>query len=371
MENNEKHYNRSIYTALRIGFIALLLVWSFEIIKPFVLPVLWGIIIAVAIYPLFTKLSSILGGRKKLASVIITVTALLILIIPSILFVDSSISGMQHIANQMQMGQLNIPSPSETVADWPIIGQKTYDIWLLASGNIEDLLVKFAPQLQEFAPKLLSLASSFGTTILLFFISIIIAGALLSKADVGEKAAQSIFNTLIGKQGVGFVKLSVSIIRSVVQGVLGVAVIQSFLAGIGIWAIGIPAPGLWALAIMLLAIMQLPAFIIIGPLIIYVFSYADTTPAVIFLVWGLIVGLIDNFLKPLLLGRGVDVPMLAILLGAIGGMMMSGIIGLFVGAVVLALSYKIFQALLVDDALELDEKKLTNSSKIDNIENLK
>jgi predicted PurR-regulated permease PerM len=144
----------------------------------------------------------------------------------------------------------------------------------------------------------------------------------------------------------------------VVQGVLGVAIIQSILGGVGIWAIGIPAAGLWALIILLLAIMQLPPLLIMGPLAIYAFSFADTTPAIIFLVWSIIVSASDAFLKPIFLGRGVDVPMLVILLGAIGGMILSGIIGLFVGAVVLALSYKVFQALLVDDVLDEDANEL-------------
>ena len=361
MNNTEDYFNRNIYSALRIGFIALLLVWSFQIIKPFIMPVLWGIIIAVAVYPLFIKLSKMLGNRTKFASILITLIALAILIVPSVLFIESTIIGIQNIASKMQDGTLSIHTPDKSVADWPIIGNKIYDIWLLGSQNIESLITKFSPQLQEFAPKLLSMASSFGSTILLFVISIIISGALLTKADSAEKAAKSIFNTLIGSKGKGFVELSVSIIRSVVQGVLGVAVIQSVMAGVGVWAIGIPAPGLWALIILFLAILQLPPLLILGPLAIYVFSFADTTPAVIFLIWSIIVSASDAFLKPILLGRGVDVPMLAILLGAIGGMMMSGIIGLFVGSVVLALSYKVFQALLVDDVLEADIEKPTES----------
>ena len=358
MENNEAFYKRSIYTALRIGFIALLFVWSFEIIKPFLLPVLWGIIIAVAIYPLFKKLSKLLGNRNKLSSIIITIIALSILIVPSIFFVDSTIDGVQDIASQMSTGEILIPIPSEAIANWPVIGKPLYDIWYLASTNIEGLVVKFAPQLKEFAPGLLSIASSLGTTILMFVISIIIAGALLIKADSSEKAAKSIFQTLIGKQGENFVELSTSIIRSVVQGVLGVAAIQSLLGGIGIWAIGIPVPGLWALIILFVAILQLPVFFIMAPLAIYVFTITDTTPAVIFLIWSIIVSASDAVLKPIFLGRGIDIPMLAILLGAIGGMIMSGIIGLFVGAVVLALSYKVFQALLVNDALDKTEEDI-------------
>lgn len=358
MQNNEEFYNRSIYTALRIGFIAVLLVWSFEIIKPFILPVIWGIIIAVAIFPLFEKIAFLIGNRKKTAATLITLIALTLLIVPSIFFVESTIEGMKNFAAQMESGSLTIPPPTESVSDWPVIGKPVYDIWLLSSSNLEAVIIKFGPQLKEFAPKLLSAATGLGSTLLLFIISIIIAGALLPKAEVSEKAAKSIFTTLIGKQGESFVGLSVVTIRSVVQGVLGVAIIQSILGGVGIWAIGIPAAGLWALIILLLAILQLPPLLIMGPLAIYVFSTADTTPAIIFLIWSIVVSASDAFLKPIFLGRGVDVPMLVILLGAIGGMILSGIIGLFVGAVVLALSYKVFQALLVDDALEKDKNEL-------------
>jgi predicted PurR-regulated permease PerM len=237
----------------------------------------------------------------------------------------------------------------------------------MASNSLEGFITKFSAELMAFAPKLLSFATGFSSTILLFVISIIIAGILLPQAEASEKAAHSIFNTLIGEKSKGFVHLSVLIIRSVVQGVLGVAFIQSLMGGIGIWAIGIPAAGLWALIILFIAILQLPPLIVLGPLVVYVFSYADTTPAILFLVWSIIVSSSDAFLKPLLLGRGVDVPMLAILLGAIGGMMMSGIIGLFVGAVVLALSYKIFQALLVDDILDKESDDGVIDTKNENI----
>ena len=357
MENNESYYNRVIYSALRIGFITLILVWSFEIIKPFILPILWGIIISVAIYPLFKRLSKLLGNRDKLASIIITTIALSFLVIPSIFFVDSTIDGVQYIANQMGDGSINIPTAPKTVSSWPIIGKPLFDVWHMASTNLEALIIKFAPQLKEIAPGLLSIASSLGTTILLFIISIIIAGALLTKADKSEKAAKAIFKTLIGKQGESFVELSASIIRSVVQGVLGVAAIQSLAGALGIFAIGIPIPGLWALLILFVAIMQLPVLLIMGPLAIYVFTITDTTYAIMFLIWSIIVSAADAFLKPIFLGRGIDIPMLAILLGAIGGMLMSGIIGLFVGAVVLALTYKIFQSLFIDNALDINDEK--------------
>ena len=352
MENQEKHYTLAINTTLRIGFILLLLVWSFEIVKPFIMPVLWGIIISVSIFPLYSKLLRLVGNRKKIATMIITISLLAIVLVPSFLFVDSAVSGIQGLSSKMEKGTLTIPPPNEKVQEWPVVGDAIYDTWALSNTNLRSSIEKFTPQIKEFAPKLLSSAAGFGSTILLFIISIIIAGALLPTAKASEKAAKSIFNTLLGTHGEGFVELSIATIRSVVQGVLGVAIIQSVAGGLGIMLIGIPAAGLWALVILLLAIMQLPPLLILLPLAIYGFNIADTTPAVIFLIWSILVSASDAFLKPILLGRGVDVPMLAILLGAIGGMMMSGIIGLFVGAVVLSITYKVFKSILVDDILE-------------------
>jgi len=347
MENDEAFYNRAIYTTLRIGFIALLLVWSLDIIKPFILPVIWGIIIAVAIYPFFQRVLALVGNRRKTAAALTTIIALAVLIVPSIVFIDSAVSGMKNLSAKMESGSLSIPPPPESVSEWPVVGESVYDVWMLSSSNVEKAIIKFTPQLKKFAPTVLSAASGVVISLLLFIVSILIAGGLLTTDKASEKVVKTIFTNLIGKQGENFVELSVTTIRNVVQGVVGVAVIQGILGGIGIWFIGIPAAGLWALIIMLLAILQLPPLLVLGPLVIYAFTITGTTPAIIFLIWSILVSASDALLKPMFLGRGADVPMLAILLGAIGGMLLYGIIGLFVGAVILTLSYKVFRELLL------------------------
>ena len=354
MQNDEAYYTRAIYTALRIGFVVILLYWSFLIIKPFIMLVLWGIIISVALYPLFKKLAGKLGGREKLSATIITLVLLTILIVPSVFLINSTVESLGNVAHEMEAGTFQIPPPEQKVADWPVVGKPIYETWRLFSTNLTAAIEKFSPQIKKSAPKVLGMAANLGTTVLLFIFSIIIAGVLFTQHKGADRAARSIFNTLIGKQSENFVELSAKIIRSVVQGILGIAIIQSLLSAIGMLAIGIPAAGLWALIVLFLAIVQLPPILILLPIAIYSFTIADTTPAVIFTIYAIIVSMSDAFLKPLLLGRGVDVPMLAVLLGAIGGMILSGIIGLFVGAVVLAITYKVFQALLVEDVLEKD-----------------
>ena len=136
--------------------------------------------------------------------------------------------------------------------------------------------------------------------------------------------------------------LAVATVRSVLKGVIGVAVIQAVLVGIGFAVMGIPGTPVWTALVLFLAIAQLPALLVVLPIIAYAFSAYDTTPAVIFTVWSLLAGASDNILKPMLMGRGVDIPMPVILIGAIGGMIAAGIMGLFAGAVILSILYKLF-----------------------------
>jgi predicted PurR-regulated permease PerM len=179
-----------------------------------------------------------------------------------------------------------------------------------------------------------------------FVISIVIAGVLLANGARAADASREIATRLAGERGAPLTELARATVQSVTRGILGVAAIQSLLAGMGLLAVGVPAAGLWALLVLLLAVIQLPPLLVLGPIIVYVFWTSSTLVAVAFAVWTLLVGTIDNFLKPLLMGRGVDVPMLVVFLGAIGGFMLDGIIGLFVGAVVLALGYSLFTAWL-------------------------
>jgi len=337
---------RALEAAIQIGLVALLIGWCYLIIKAFINPVLWGLIMAVGIYPFYKKVTAALGGREKLTAVLITLMALALLIIPTVLLTESTVSGIQALSKDLEAGTLTIPPPSEKVATWPVIGEPLDDLWRLASVNIDAAIAKIAPQLKAYAPKVLSVVAGLGSGFLQFFISIIIAGAFLSKAESGKQATNTIFTRLTRGRGEAFTTLVVATIRSVVQGVLGIAIIQSILAGIGFIAVGVPGAGLWALLVLFLAVIQLPPLLIIGPIIFYVFSTTETTPAVIFMIWGILVSLSDAFLKPLLLGRGVEVPVLVILLGAIGGMMFSGIIGLFLGAVILSIGYKVLQAWL-------------------------
>ncbi len=290
-----------------------------------------------------------LGNRDKLAATLLTLLALVFLIIPTALLTDSTVGGIQTLAKKFEEGKLAIPLPPENVVTWPVIGKPLNDIWRLTSENIGAAVKMIEPQLKKYGPKILSMVAGLGLALIQFLISLIIAAVLLANAESCKRTAHAIFRRLAGGQGEEFANISAATIRSVVQGVLGVAIIQSVLAGIGLIAVDVPGAGIWALMVLFLAVIQLPPLLVLGPIIVYVFSTSATTPAVIFMIWSIVVSVSDSFLKPLFLGRGMDVPMFVILLGAIGGMMMSGLIGLFVGSVVLSLGYKVFQAWLMDD----------------------
>ena len=341
--DDKAFHARTIEAAIRISLLALLVVWCFNIVKPFIQPVLWAAIFAVALYPLFLKFQSMLGGREKMTATLMTLLALAVLIIPSIMLSESLIESSKTLTEEIKAGTLTIPPPSEKVKDWPLIGKKLDKAWSLASTNLGEALQKFRPQLEAGGKKLLSVAAGVGVGVLQFVISIIIAGALFVSARSGGKSIETIAGRILGeKGGRDFVGISCATIRSVAQGVLGIALIQSILAGIGLAVMGVPFAGLWALLVLLVAVAQLPPWLVLGPIIVYVFSVAATVPAIIFMIWSLVVSFLDMVLKPLLLGRGLDTPMLVILLGAIGGMIYSGIIGLFIGAVVLAVAYELF-----------------------------
>ena len=337
---------RAVEASIRIAVLGLLFVWCFQILLPFVVPIVWGIIIAVSLYPSQRKLENLLGGRRGLAAALLTLLMFFVLLVPAALLTETMVSGVEALAAGLRDGTITIPPPSPEVEQWPIIGGPLYGLWNLASTNLESAIVQIGPQLKTAGGWFVSALGEAGVAILTFLVSIVIAGVLLAHAESGSRAAHSLAIRLAGEQGEEFVGIAEKTVRSVAMGILGVAVIQSLLAGIGLLVAGIPGAGLWAFVCLLLAVMQIGPLPVMLLAAIYMFTTAETAPAVLFAVWAVVVVVSDNLLKPLLLGRGVQVPMLVILLGALGGFITAGIVGLFVGAVILTLGYKLFLAWL-------------------------
>lgn len=334
---------------VQIGALTILLVACYRILSPFLGIVAWALIIAVALYPAHLSLSAKLGGREKISATIFVVVGLSILLIPSINLADSSIGALHRVSSQLSSGSVEISPPDPSVADWPLIGKSVHEIWTEAASNVEDTLNKYQPQLVALGQRALGVASSLALGVLQFVVSLIIAGVFLVIGQAGYKTSRQLSSSLLGDRGLQLTDLSIETIRSVAKGVLGVAIIQALLSAIGLVVAGIPAAGIWAVIVLVLAIVQLPPLLILGPIAVWYFSVADGTPATIFAVYAFVVSISDSFLKPMFLGRGMDIPMLVILLGAIGGAFTAGIIGLFVGAITLALGYTILTAWMETD----------------------
>jgi len=340
---NNSATTQAIEISIRLGVIFLIMAWCLQILTPFIGLVAWGAIIAVAIYKPFLKLVEKLGGRKKLAVTLIVIGSIAAILIPVISLSTSMMESAKTLGDQISTGTVHIAPPSDSVREWPLIGEKTFTLWHQASVDLSALLERYPDQLAAAGKKLVGAAKGVGAGIFQFIISMLIAAAFLSSAESAGAAMKKIATRLAGSQGAPLLDLSTATIRSVAVGVIGIAFIQAVLGGLGMMFAGVPAAGLLAIVILVLAIAQLPPILVLLPVIFYVFSVESTTVAVVFMVWSILVSMSDAVLKPLLLGRGVDAPMLVILLGAIGGMITSGIVGLFIGAVILALGYKLFQ----------------------------
>ncbi|WP_299693537.1 AI-2E family transporter [uncultured Vibrio sp.] len=341
MKLTDDFSKQAIDAAIKIAAVAMLVYWCFSILRPFILLVVWGAIIATALYPLAVAISNKTGMSKGKASALLSFIGVILLLIPLGALSSGIYTSSTDLIAGLQDGSLPLPKPKPSLQEIPLIGEKVYATLVHASSNIEGVFIKYAEELKVLASKAASILGSLGGGFLQFIISTIIAGAFMSNADKCQAGVTLLVARLTDGKGAGLVQLSKSTVRSVVQGVIGVAVIQSIMSAIGLMIAGVPAAAVWALAVLLVAIIQLPPILALLPAIIYMFSVESTLAASLFLVWCILVSGSDAILKPVLLSRGSHIPMLVILLGALGGMAMSGIVGLFVGAVILSLSYEL------------------------------
>jgi predicted PurR-regulated permease PerM len=360
--NDQKFQRNMMSSYIQIAAVTLLIAYCLLIVLPFTSIIVWGIILAVAIYPLFLKLSARLGQQPKWAATLIVLVGLAILLVPGWLIVASTMDSAGALQQNISEGGLTIPPPREKVKEWPVVGHKVYEGWAAGSENLQAFLGKYESQVKRAGERLFHFAAGLLSGLLHFVASIVIAGAFLLFADKGYATSIAISERISPDRDKHLTDLSVATIRSVTNGVLGVALIQAVLAGIGFALIGVPAGGVLTVVVLVTAIIQIPAIIVMLPIIIWVFSFASGGAATLFAIYSIAVALSDNVLKPLLLGRGVDLPVLIVLLGAIGGMIQFGVIGLFIGAVVLGLGYRIMSDWIWHRGIGLRPEDLPSST---------
>ncbi len=340
--DNNRYVNIAIDLILKVGTLFLVIYLCFRMLKPFLSMLIWGVIIAIILFPVFMYLRKLFGKRNKLSSVLLTIVALSILGLPSIWLVNQLVEGVKFLADYLQEGSVYIPPPHESVADWPLIGPWLYENWLEFSENLGESLKGYLPQIATWSEKLLGTLASTGLGILQFAASIIIAGIFLIFFEKGSDSGRQIFRKIVGKRGDEFLDISLVTIRNVATGVLGVAVLQSTLMGVGMIMAGVPLAAVWIVLLLVMSIAQIPVLLFNIPLIIYLFAFMDPLPAVLWMLYFLVMGMIDNVLKPMIYGKGSKVPMLVIFLGALGGFAAFGFIGLFLGSIVMSLAYRLY-----------------------------
>jgi len=343
-ESDNNYLRIAIDLVLKIGILILVIYLCYRILSPFISIIVWGMIIAVILFPLSIKLSGWLGDRHKLSSVLIMVLALVILTLPSIWLVNQIVEGIKFLSESVQEKTFALPAPTEAVADWPLIGPWLYDKWLDLSQNMGGTLERYLPQITVWGERVLGTLANTGIGILAFAGSIIVAGIFLIYFKSGAESGKKLFRKIAGDRGDEFLTISVLTMRNVAVGVLGVAIIQTTLMGVGLILAQIPMAGLWILLLLIMTISQIPALLFSIPVIIYMFAFKDPLPAALWSVYLLVMGFLDNILKPLFMGKGSAVPTIVIFLGAIGGFAAFGFIGLFLGAMLLSLAYRLYLA---------------------------
>lgn len=335
--------------AIRLGLLAFLIYWTFVLVRPFVPILAWSIVLAVALYPVFNLLSKLLGGRPRLAATILTVINLGIVIGPATWLGLSAVDGVKAFAGHLSAGNLVVPSPPEGVKNWPLIGPQLYELWNQASNNIRSALREVAPHLKPLAGIMLGLAGNAGVGTLKFLLSVALAGFLFPYGSQLVAAGRGFLYRIVPEKTEHFLELAGTTIRAVSQGVIGIAIIQSLLAGLGFKLAGIPGAGLLAFVVMILAIVQIGAVIVLVPVIIWIWTVKDFNTALLLTAFLCIVGAIDNVLKPLVMGRGLTTPMLVIFIGVIGGTLAHGIVGLFIGPIILSVAWELTVAWIRTD----------------------
>ena len=338
---------RRLDVLIRAGLVLALVALCYAIFSPFISLMAWALILAVALYPAHQKLVHVTRGKQGLAATLLVLGGVILIVVPTTVLMGALGDSVHDFIGHVRDNTLKVPAPAPSVAEWPVVGPKVYGLWSKAHENLPDVIQSLQPKIGDLARTALGIVAAIGGSVLLFLFSFIIAGVIMAFGQEGADSARSIFARIVGtERSARFATLSTTTIRAVAQGVLGVALIQAIVLGLVLLVAGVPFAGALAGVVLVLGIAQLPAALVTLPVIVYIWAGGDytTVTAIIWTVLLFLAGMLDNVLKPLLLGRGVDAPMPVILLGALGGMASSGILGMFVGAVFLALGYQIFMA---------------------------
>ena len=356
------------HTTLLLLFIGLLIGGSFWILKPFLLALIWAIMIVVATWPLLLGAQSWLGGKRSLAVVVMITAAMMILIAPITLAVVTVVDHSLDIAaGSKSLLALASSPPPDWVERLPLVGAKIATEWRrLAADGAAGLAIHGLPYIDNIAGWFVNQVGGLGLMLFHFALTLLIAGILYFNGEIAAEAARRFAARLGGAQGENSLRLAAQAIRGVALGVVVTAVAQSALAGIGLAVVGIPYAAILGAVMLLLGIAQVGPMPVLVPAVVWLYWDGHAGLGTVLLVWTLVVGTMDNFLRPILIRRGADLPLLLIFAGVIGGLFAFGIVGLFVGPVVLAVTYTLLNAWVAGGAPESVAGNEAAAAKVNN-----
>ncbi len=350
-----KTIKQSIEISIRLILVFALCWYCFQIIIPFLSTIIWGLVIAIALSPLFSKLKDKTNWPDRRIAFIITLGAFLFLAVPFYFLITSLIHEFQHIAHTILNDKMSVSLPPAEVIDIPLVGDVVYDNWMLASQHMDTFYAKYESHLKEIGHKMLEMVLGLGSGLLHFVAALIVAGILMAYAKESKAVFHQFFIRIAGKHGEDFSEIAERTVLSVAKGVLGIAVIQALLAGLSFFIAGIPGAGIWTLLCLFLATIQIGIIPVMIPIVIYAFYNDGPLVATLFAVWTVAIIIIENMLKPILLSHGAPVPTAIIFIGVLGGFIAFGIVGMFVGSIIFAISYKLFMVWLEDSTEEVEK----------------
>ena len=331
---------------IRLTLLAGIVYGSLLLLSPIAGMLLWSAILAVAAYPLFALLHGRLRMYNSLAASVLSLLMLVLLFVPVAVLGASIVETLDHYARHLLGGGALLPAPPESLRDLPLVGERFYDFWLDASKNVHALLSAHVGQIASVGRWMAGIAAGVALELLQFATAIVVAGVVLAYSERLAKTAHRLAERIAGPRGRHFLGIAMSTIRNVANGVIGIALLQAALLGVGMAVAGIPFAGAITFAALVLAIVQIGPNPVMIPVIIWAWSSLPASVAAIYTAYTAPLLVFDNVLRPMVMARGLQTPMIIIVVGVICGTLAGGLIGLFVGPIVLAVFYDLVTAWL-------------------------
>lgn len=352
-----------LHVALQLLLIGILIAAGFLIMRPFIPSLIWAATIVMATWPFMLKVEAWLWGKRGLAVAAMTIVMLFLFIVPFSLAVLAIIENADKIAVWVKSIQTQ---PLPTLPHWlsgiPILGSRLASAWDSIRTGPEGITSRLAPYAGQLLNWFLSQAGGVGLILIQFLLTVVIAAIFYSKGEAVSAGIIRFARRLGGEHGEIIAVLTVHTVRGVALGVVGTALIQSLLGGLGLIVSGVPAVAILTAVMFILCVAQVGPGLVLIPVVIWLFYSGQTAWGTVLLIWSIFVGTFDNFLRPILIRRGADLPLPLVFAGVIGGLITFGAVGLFIGPVVLAIIYKLL-AVWVDSAEVKLEKQAEEQQK--------